>query len=173
MNNFQFFVNDSKMQIESLVSEFNSLGELGPETESKIRNLIKGYIKLGYNVPTPEMAYKTTFDDMREAIERFISSDKSKNKQLESEFAILLSALYNRLHTCKRLCQINVDEMGEIRKRLISNMVNCKNEKECGDLMQKFVQRIEIGKYRNEEVKNILEWLNQLFEIGSKIFELV
>lgn len=170
---FTFFTEDSKRQIEKLSSEFQALGEkCGNDVENKIGKLLKGYIKLGYNVLSPDIAQKTTRDDVKNKVDELgvVLDGINPEDVLKSEpcFAEMVSVLYNRLQTCKKLFKINLQEMNKLRTDIIQ--CNWDTEKKLEQLIDKFVERIKRGEAWIKHIQKLIDRLDELFKMGSDLF---
>lgn len=165
------FKDESKIQIEALVSEYNLLvQQLGEETLERASKMLKAYVKLGYQVPSPDLAQLTTYEDMQNAIpflnnlkEQLQTGEASK---IEPVIAKAMSMCYNRLQTIKdKFFQINIKELADLRQKIISG--NCEKE-----LKEKYEERIQYSKELYGEMKRLLDWLNSYIKVGEDLLRL-
>lgn len=165
------FNDESKIQIEALVSEYNLLvQQLGKETLERASKMLKAYVKLGYQVPSPDLAQLTTYEDMQNAIpflnnlkEQFQTGEASK---IEPVIAKAMSMCYNRLQTIKdKSFQINIKELADLRQKIICG--NCEKE-----LKEKYEERIQYSKELYGEMKRLLDWLNSYIKVGEDLLRL-
>ena len=167
------FKDESKIQIEALVSEYNLLGrQLGEETLERASKMLKAYVKLGYQVPSPDLAQLTTYEDIQNAIP-FLNNLKEQLQiqtgeasKIEPVIAKAMSMCYNRLQTIKdKSFQINIKELADLRQKIISG--NCEKE-----LKEKYEERIQYSKELYGEMKLLLDWLNAYIKVGEDLLRL-
>ncbi len=159
------------LQINELIEEHRSLGkELGEETEIHSVKLLKGYVKLGYDIPNPETFKAYGREEFLQILNcegnklQSLESDNENecNKETEKCFAKLISVSFHREWTCRELFGVRIQEMKELRNEI---MVNNNLEK-----IEQFEKDAFFCKEMNKDIKFLLDKLNEFFKPADILF---
>lgn len=161
------------LRINELIEEHRSIGkELGKETEIHSVKLLKGYVKLGYDIPNPETFKAYGREEFLQILNcegnklQSLESDNENecNKETEKSLAKLISVYFHREWTCRELFGVRIQEMKELRNEI---MVNNNLEK-----IEQFEKDAFFCKEMDNEIKCLLDKLNELFKRADNLFRI-